>query len=97
MMRKSFESWMDSQLARVECKLDELVCANVPAGLGEVMRYGVLDGGKRLRPLLVLAAHEAVCLGDGAATHEAALRAYGGYCWITDTETVLARLAALGA
>ena len=29
--------------------------------------------------------------------HEAALRAYGGYCWITDTETVLARLADLGA
>lgn len=29
--------------------------------------------------------------------HEAALRAYGGYCWITDTETVLTRLAALGA
>jgi nicotinamidase-related amidase len=29
--------------------------------------------------------------------HEAALRAYGGYCWITDTETVLARLSALGA
>jgi farnesyl diphosphate synthase len=70
MMRKSFESWMDSQLARVECKLDELVCANVPAGLGEVMRYGVLDGGKRLRPLLVLAAAQAL-RADG----EAALRA----------------------
>nr|WP_144324431.1 farnesyl diphosphate synthase [Tepidimonas aquatica] len=32
---------------------------DVPAGLGEVMRYAVLDGGKRLRPLLALAAWEA--------------------------------------
>ena len=29
--------------------------------------------------------------------HQAALRAYGGYCWITDTDTVVARLAALHA
>ena len=34
--------------------------ADAPAGLGEAMRYGVLDGGKRVRPLLVLAAGEAV-------------------------------------
>jgi farnesyl diphosphate synthase len=32
------------------------VPADAPAGLGVAMRYGVLDGGKRLRPLLVLAA-----------------------------------------
>ena len=36
------------------------VVADAPAGLGEAMRYAVLDGGKRLRPLLVLAACEAV-------------------------------------
>ena len=34
--------------------------APAPAGLGEAMRYAVLDGGKRLRPLLVMAACEAV-------------------------------------
>jgi farnesyl diphosphate synthase len=33
--------------------------APAPAGLGDAMRYAVLDGGKRLRPLLVLAACEA--------------------------------------
>jgi len=27
--------------------------------------------------------------------HETALRAYGGYCWITDTDTVVARVTAL--
>ena len=50
--------------------LEAWVPADAPAGLGEAMRYGVLDGGKRLRPLLVLAACQAV---DGA--REAALRA----------------------
>src|SRR5450830_1438464 len=33
---------------------------DAPADLGDAMRYAVLDGGKRLRPLLVLAAQEAV-------------------------------------
>lgn len=37
-----------------------LVGINAPVLLGEAMRYAVLDGGKRLRPLLVLAASEAV-------------------------------------
>lgn len=27
--------------------------------------------------------------------HEAALRAFGGYCWVTDSDIVLARLAAI--
>lgn len=39
---------------------------------------------------------------DGCATytgerHAAALRAFGGYCWITDTDTVVHRLEALRA
>ena len=36
------------------------VGVDAPARLGEAMRYAVLDGGKRLRPLLVFAASEAV-------------------------------------
>ncbi len=51
---------MGEQLADVEAALSAWVPAEAPAGLGEAMRYGVLDGGKRLRPLLVLAACEAV-------------------------------------
>jgi nicotinamidase-related amidase len=40
------------------------------------------------------------CVGDACATytqarHEAALRAFGGYCWIADTETVVTRLREL--
>jgi len=55
-----FEAWMQQQLAQVEAALSRWVPVDAPAGLGEAMRYGVLDGGKRLRPLLVMAAAEAV-------------------------------------
>ena len=53
-------AWSAHCLARVEDALSQWVLADAPAGLGESMRYAVLDGGKRLRPLLVLAASEAV-------------------------------------
>jgi farnesyl diphosphate synthase len=65
-----FESWMQAELGAVESALEAWVPADAPAGLGEAMRYGVLDGGKRLRPLLVLAACQAV-----EGLREAALRA----------------------
>jgi farnesyl diphosphate synthase len=55
-----FEVWSEAALARVEALLDAWVPADAPAGLGEAMRYAVLGGGKRLRPLLVLATSEAV-------------------------------------
>jgi farnesyl diphosphate synthase len=51
--------WSSAHLAQVEQALQRWVAADAPAGLGEAMRYAVLDGGKRLRPLLVLAASEA--------------------------------------
>ncbi|MDP3138761.1 MAG: polyprenyl synthetase family protein [Burkholderiaceae bacterium] len=54
------DSWTRDQLGRIERALSAWVAADAPAGLGEAMRYAVLDGGKRLRPLLVLAASEAV-------------------------------------
>jgi len=55
-----FPHWMDAQLQRTEQALSSWVGVNAPANLGEAMRYAVLDGGKRLRPLLVLAAAQAV-------------------------------------
>ena len=66
----AFEAWMAEGLAEVEAALGRWVPSDAPAGLGEAMRYGVLDGGKRLRPLLVLAAAQAV-----RGAHAAALRA----------------------
>jgi farnesyl diphosphate synthase len=65
-----FDTWSRNQLDTVESALSAWVPGTAPAGLGQAMRYGVLDGGKRLRPLLVLAAAHAV---HGEA--EAALRA----------------------
>ena len=63
-------SWNTARLAEVEAALSHWVAEDAPERLSDAMRYAVLDGGKRLRPLLVLAACEAV---EGNA--EAALRA----------------------
>ena len=71
MKRDEFDCWVKDTLETVEGALERWVPSLAPAGLGEAMRYGVLDGGKRLRPLLVLSAAEAV----GAQGSEAALRA----------------------
>lgn len=82
--------WTAEHLARVELALSNWVItppqAMTSAGLTqlcEAMRYAVLDGGKRLRPLLVFAAAEAANgwraepdpLVLGAEPNEAALRA----------------------
>ena len=63
--------WSTRHLASVEAALDRWVPAQAPGGLGEAMRYAVLDGGKRLRPLLVLAAAEAVGAEAGPALRAA--------------------------
>ncbi len=70
MPQDEFEVWVRDRLLVTEQALSHWVPADAPARLGQAMRYGVLDGGKRLRPLLVLAAALAV---DG--DDEAALRA----------------------
>ena len=75
--------WSKHHLGRVEDALSRWVGIEAPAGLGDAMRYAVLDGGKRLRPLLVLAAYEAALSVQSTALHvtqrsgadEAALRA----------------------
>jgi farnesyl diphosphate synthase len=61
-----FDQWMRVELDTVERALQRWVPSGAPARLGDAMRYGVLDGGKRLRPLLVMAACEAAA-GDRAA------------------------------
>ena len=70
MSAHTFDHWQCAALDQVETALDRHVLADAPAELGLAMRYGVLDGGKRLRPLLVLAA-----AGCVAGHPEAALRA----------------------
>ncbi|SFN75143.1 farnesyl diphosphate synthase [Formivibrio citricus] len=62
MTAPDFKAWAQSTQARMENVLaDVLPQANhLPARLHEAMRYSVLDGGKRVRPLLVFAAGEIV-------------------------------------
>jgi farnesyl diphosphate synthase len=67
-----FSRWVGERQQDVERALERWVSDESPAGLGSVMRYAVLDGGKRLRPLLVMAAAEAVS-GDSAAALRAAV------------------------
>jgi farnesyl diphosphate synthase len=79
----SLEVWSRTQLAAVETALSAWVTADAapalgwgaPQGLVQAMRYAVLDGGKRLRPLLALAAFEAVAQPDTPSHPTAALRA----------------------
>ena len=67
-----FGLWARQRQQEVEAALERWVPEDAPAGLGVVMRYAVLDGGKRLRPLLVLAASDAVS-GDRASALRAAV------------------------
>ncbi|KQV60265.1 polyprenyl synthetase [Pelomonas sp. Root1217] len=71
MNAQDFDRWVQASLNAFEAALDDLVPATAPAGLGEAMRYAVLGGGKRLRPLLVLASCAAVG-GDSFAAMRAA-------------------------
>ena len=70
MKREGFDTWSLGELEAVEAALADWVPADAPSGLGDAMRYGVLEGGKRLRALLVLAAAKAV-----HGEREAAMRA----------------------
>ena len=55
-----FADWTTQRLLSVERMLEQLLngCGAQPPQLLEAMRYAVLDGGKRIRPLLVYATGE---------------------------------------
>lgn len=62
-------AYLEAQRAVVEEALERYLPAPpaCPAPIAEAMRYGVLAGGKRMRPILTLAAAEAVDPDGGAA------------------------------
>ena len=64
--------WLSDVQQQVELQLDEVLppVTLAPATLHEAMRYAVLEGGKRVRPLLVFAAG-----GLGAATPQSLAKA----------------------
>ncbi|MEY5098974.1 MAG: hypothetical protein RJA36_1693 [Pseudomonadota bacterium] len=87
--RTGFSAWSAERLAQVEVLLARWLPGEAPAGLGEAMRYAVLDGGKRLRPLLTLATAEAVSggmrpLGDGAWRAACAVELIHAYSLVHD-------------
>ncbi|MHB1236648.1 MAG: polyprenyl synthetase family protein [Gallionella sp.] len=59
-MRTDFQSWVAARQSRFEDVLRGLLprAEIIPQRLHEAMRYAVLDGGKRVRPLLAFAAGE---------------------------------------
>jgi len=59
-MSTDFQSWVANCQARLESVLKELLprADTAPQRLHEAMRYAVLDGGKRVRPLLAFASGE---------------------------------------
>lgn len=71
---QTFDSWLKTvQLAMEEVLAASLPsAADIPARLHEAMRYAVLDGGKRVRPLLVYAAGELFGANSGALARAAA-------------------------
>lgn len=70
--------WLTMQQRRVEALLTSrmaVIAARSPPRLAEAMRYSLLDGGKRLRPVLCLAFADAVAQssgGGGAPADDAA-------------------------
>ncbi len=71
-------AWLKAQQARVEVLLAsrmDRIAKRSPPRLAEAMRYSLLDGGKRLRPVLCLAFAEAVSRaanGGGEPANDAA-------------------------
>jgi geranylgeranyl pyrophosphate synthase len=70
----TFEAYLDERRRQVETALAGFLSTSpaVPPVLVEAMRYSLLGGGKRLRPLLVIASAEGVAQAVGAS--EAAAR-----------------------
>lgn len=65
---KEFETYFNTQLSTIEKALDRFLplATHAPQKIHEAMRYSVLQGGKRIRPLLALT----VCEMLGGDTNE---------------------------
>jgi geranylgeranyl pyrophosphate synthase len=62
-------AWLDTQRLAIEAALERFVPASgQPAVVWEAMRYSLFAGGKRLRPVLAIAAAEAVADRQGTDT-----------------------------
>jgi len=83
----SFRDYLQEQQKLIDCELDRLVPAESvpPATIHRAMRYSLFAGGKRVRPLLCLAAADAVAGPvDGAVTAASTLEFIHTYSLIHD-------------
>jgi len=60
--RQGLQAWMDERRQLIDQTLDALFQDAWPAGFQDPLCYPLFSGGKRVRPLLCLAAYEAVAL-----------------------------------
>lgn len=82
-----FAEWMRARQSRIETVLERVLPARdlAPARLHEAMRYAVLGGGKRIRPLLAYGAGEAVeALPDAVDVVAAAVECIHVYSLVHD-------------
>ena len=72
-MKAASEAWLETRRKVVDAALERFLpsAPAAPAGLAEAMRYSVMAGGKRLRPLLAIASAEAVAAQVGLAEQAA--------------------------
>lgn len=75
-------TWLDARRRAVDAALEAILPSPpaAPASVCEAMRYSVMAGGKRLRPLLVLAAAEAVSERHGTSASGAMIVAMPAAC-----------------
>jgi geranylgeranyl pyrophosphate synthase len=75
-------TWLEARRRAVDAALERVLPAPpaAPASVCDAMRYSVMAGGKRLRPMLVLAAAEAVCERHGGSTSAAVIVALPAAC-----------------
>lgn len=85
-----FNSTMLDYVLR-NCGIRMLIVAGIMTD--QCVDMAVRDGADR--GYLVTCVTDA-CMASTSEQHEAALRAFGGYCWLADTDTVVARLRSLG-
>jgi len=58
-LNPKLRAWAEPRCSLVDTGLIERFSATWPAAFGDMCRYPILTGGKRMRPLLVFAAYEA--------------------------------------
>ena len=70
---RDLRRWLEARRADVDAALERYLpsAPACPPRVGEAMRYSLFAGGKRLRPLLALAAAEAIAAAHRAAVEDA--------------------------